>query len=298
MDEQSIDSTDSPDVATGVETPVDVPSGQTAKASNEPAPPPPFDYSGPGGRRMWLMRNEQWLIYCLPFIVFMAVGAFEPAGPTKGIFGPHEGFIKYNLYPYIYTLKIALTCLAVLWVWPGYWQFPWKVSGLSFAVGGIGGVLWIAINKAQQLIDANFLTNLGLGSLTKLGARSGFNPLDQLSDDPAWAWSFLAIRFFGLVLLVPLIEEFFLRGFLMRYFIHIDWWTVPFATVTPIALAVGTGVPMLMHPQEMIAAFVWFSLVTWLMVRTRNIWDCVIAHGVTNLMMGLWVLYSGDWWFM
>lgn len=298
MDDTLADATTPPEAAASPPDEAENQPVQQAATNNQPAPPPPFDYSGPGGRRMWLMRNEQWLIYCLPFIVFMVVGAFEPYGPTKGVFGAHEGFITYNLYPYIYTLKIVLTCLAIICVWPGYWQFPWKVSGLSFGVGAVGGVLWIAINKAQQFIEPQFLTNLGLGSLTKLGSRSGFNPLDQLQDDPTWAWAFLAIRFFGLVLVVPLIEEFFLRGFLMRYFIHIDWWTVPFATVTPIALAVGTGVPMLMHPQEMIAAFVWFSLVTWLMVRTKNIWDCVIAHAVTNLMMGLWVLYSGDWWFM
>jgi CAAX prenyl protease-like protein len=119
-----------------------------------------------------------------------------------------------------------------------------------------------------------------------------------MSDTPQLAYAFLAIRFFGLVAVVPLMEEFFLRGFLMRYFIDYDWWKVPFATVTPIALITGTAVPMLMHPQELLAAFVWFSMVTWLMVRTKNIWDCVVAHAVTNLLMGLWVLYSGDWWLM
>jgi CAAX prenyl protease-like protein len=244
------------------------------------------------------MRNEQWLIYCLPFLVFMVVGAFEPYGPTKGIFAEEHGFVTYNLYPYVYTLKIILTSLAMLWVWPGYRQFPWKVSGLAVLVGAVGAVLWVGINKGQQYVDPGFLTEWGLGSLTKLGARSGFNPLDQLRDEPAWAWMFLVIRFFGLVIVVPIIEEFFLRGFLMRYFIHIDWWTVPFATVTPVALLIGTGVPMLMHPQEMIAAFVWFSMVTWLMIRTKNIWDCVVAHAVTNLLMGLWVVFSGDWWLM
>jgi hypothetical protein len=39
----------------------------------------------------------------------------------------------------------------------------------------------------------------------------------------------------------------------------------------------------------------WFSLVTWLMTKTRNIWDCVAAHSVTNALLGAWVLYSGDW---
>jgi uncharacterized protein len=276
------------------------------------AEPPPV-FTGYGRRRRWLLRNEQWLIYCLPFLVYMLVGFFEPSGPSNGIFPKKPWiidanivpYIDYQVYPYIYTLKIALTCLAILWVWPGYLQFPWKWNkGLSIAVGVIGAVLWVAINKGQMALhlDSKVLEEWYLGSLTELGSRPGFNPLRQLSDQPSWAWTFLAIRFFGLVIVVPVIEEFFLRGFLMRYVIDIekgvDWWTLPFAMVTPLALLVGTAVPMLMHPQELVAAAVWFSMVTWLMVYTKNIWDCIVAHGVTNLLMGLWVLYSGDWWLM
>jgi CAAX protease family protein len=58
---------------------------------------------------------------------------------------------------------------------------------------------------------------------------------------------------------------------------------------------VGTAVPMLMHPGELLAAFVWFSLVTWLMTRTRNIWDCVAAHAVTNLLLGIYVVTQHQW---
>jgi membrane protease YdiL (CAAX protease family) len=60
-------------------------------------------------------------------------------------------------------------------------------------------------------------------------------------------------------------------------------------------IAVGTAVPMLMHPGELLAAFVWFSLVTWLMVRTKNIWDCVAAHAVTNLLLGIYVVTQHQW---
>jgi membrane protease YdiL (CAAX protease family) len=41
---------------------------------------------------------------------------------------------------------------------------------------------------------------------------------------------------------------------------------------------------------------VWFSLVTWLMVRTKNIWDCVAAHMITNLLLGLFVVIEGKHW--
>ena len=63
------------------------------------------------------------------------------------------------------------------------------------------------------------------------------------------------------------------------------------------ALIAGTVFPMLMHPGELFAALVWFSLVSWLMLRTRNIWDCITAHMVTNLLLGIYVMCSGQWHF-
>ncbi len=128
-----------------------------------------------------------------------------------------------------------------------------------------------------------------------LGDRPAFNPLAELADTPAWAYTFLGIRFLGLALVVPIIEEFFLRGFIMRWAVRDEWWDVPFGQVTLLAAVLGTAVPMLMHPGELVAAFVWFSLVTWLMVRTKNIWDCVAAHAVTNLLLGIYVVTQHQW---
>ena len=48
---------------------------------------------------------------------------------------------------------------------------------------------------------------------------------------------------------------------------------------------------------ELFAALVWFSLVSWLMLRTGNIWDCITAHLVTNLLLGVYVIYFGHWQF-
>jgi hypothetical protein len=68
--------------------------------------------------------------------------------------------------------------------------------------------------------------------------------------------------------------------------------------VTTTAVLVAPIYGMLTHPAELVAAAVWFSLVTWLMVKTKNIWDCVVAHGVTNLLLGIWVVITGEWYFM
>ena len=125
-------------------------------------------------------------------------------------------------------------------------------------------------------------------------ARSGFNPLVEMAAQPALAYGFLAVRLFGLVCVIAVAEE-FLCAVLDAVRDARDWWNVPFGQVNAMAVAVGTIVPMLMHPAELLAAAVWFSLVTWLMVRTRSIWDCIAAHATTNLLLGLHAIWSGDW---
>jgi CAAX prenyl protease-like protein len=183
----------------------------------------------------------------------------------------------------------------VIFVLPGYREFPFRISPLAVGVGVVGVVLWVGICRldVEHRWLQPVLEKVGLGGFIGAGDRAGFNPLEQLKSQPLWAWTFLVIRFTGLALVVPIIEEFFLRGFVMRFVMEKDWWKTPFGTVNRLAIILGTAVPMLMHPGELLAAAVWFSLVTWLMLRTKNIWDCVIAHAVTNFLLGVYVVWMG-----
>jgi len=31
------------------------------------------------------------------------------------------------------------------------------------------------------------------------------------------------------------------------------------------------------------------------MIRTRNVWDCVAAHAITNAILGIYVVAYGQW---
>lgn len=224
----------------------------------------------------------------------MLAGSFEPTpdGPEGSFLG---WTITYKAYAWVYIVKIALTLVAMALVLPGYRQFPLRISPLSVVVGVVGIVVWIGLCKLD--LEQRVLGSLGLDRLIDMGARSSYNPFEQLPLPVCW-WGFLAVRFFGLVVVVAVIEEFFLRGFLMRFVVASDWWKVPFGQVTITAVLVAPVYGILTHPAELVAAAVWFSLVTWLMIKTRNIWDCVVAHGVTNLLLGVYVVTTGEWHFM
>jgi len=241
---------------------------------------------------MGSLRTNPWVVFLLPFVVYMLVGSLEPTPSAPG--GSSLGLaIPYEAYPWVYTAKVLLTAAAIGFVLPGYWAFPLRVHPLALAVGVAGVVVWVGLCRLG--LEARLLGPLGLGRFVELGQRSGFDPFVELAAQPAWAWGFLAIRFVGLVAIVAVIEEFFLRGFLMRFVMERDWWTMPFGQATALAVVVGTVYGMLTHPAELVAAAVWFSMVTWLMLRTRNLWDCVAAHAVTNLLLGVYVVVWGQW---
>jgi CAAX prenyl protease-like protein len=243
-------------------------------------------------------RESPWFVCLLPFVVFMLLTSFEPTPPPADgseVKAPWHGVsIDYKYYPCVYAVKILATAAAMFFVWPGYRQYSRRLTWLAVVVGGVGVVLWVVLAQVQHF----FVKDSSIEWIKSLGSRSAYNPLRELRDQPALAYGFLLVRFIGLVVIVPVIEEFFLRGFLMRFVQADKWWDVPFGKVTPLAIAVGTGVPMLMHPGELVAALVWFSMVTWLMLRTRSIWDCILAHAITNLLLGLYVVNSGEWWLM
>ena len=261
-----------------------------------------------------LMTRHPWIPLVLPLAVFMLVGSLEPTPSPERLdpatadawdleFGRDRGFwatlIPYSAYPWIYTLKIIATCLAIALVWPVYRTFPCRLSWLSVVVGVVGVVAWIGLCHLQ--LERRLLTPLGLDAWLGLGQRSAFNPLEHLNTSLWQAYAFLAVRLIGLAVIVPIIEEFFLRGFVMRFAMADatePWWKIPIGNIDRTSLVVGSLIPMLMHPGELLAALVWFNMVTWLMVKTRSIWNCVIAHAVTNLLLGIYVVAWDQWQLM
>ncbi len=251
------------------------------------------------GEGRWLDSNNTWT-YLLPMLVFAIFGQFEPTPDGPGLFG-----VTYDYYPAVYAIKLVAVAVA-LWFCRAAWG-QWPISGpegrgispLAIILGVVGVLLWIgcsALNLEAKLIDlvgGPDSPAMGPLGLIGFGERASFNPLEQI-EDPSSRYAFVFVRMLGLSLFVPLFEELMLRGWMMRMLVSPNLWLVPFGRVTTAAVIAGTAFPLLTHPEKL-AALVWFSLITWLMVRTKNFWDCVVAHAVTNFLLGAYVLWAGTW---
>lgn len=224
------------------------------------------------------------LAFVLPFVVYMLIASRYPNA---------EDFEDSEV-AWRYTWMVAAQVLIAIG-WLVYFRkiyvkhFPLRVSPLSVLVGLVGVALWIAICQLQ--IEQSLLRMVGLENWA---ARPSFNPYESLPDEAARNL-FLILRFTLLAMIVPIVEELFLRGWLVRWVHDPNWEQVSFGRLSRMALLTPSLYGVLTHPNEAIAAFVWFGLVTWLMVRTGNLWDCVVAHAVTNLLLGIYVIQYSAW---
>lgn len=104
----------------------------------------------------------------------------------------------------------------------------------------------------------------------------------------------LTIRFIGATLLVPLAEELFWRSFLLRHLQGGDFRTVPLArfhAASFIAVTILFGLEHHLIVAGMVAGAA-YNLVA---LRTGSVMCCVVAHAVTNGLLGLWVVATDAW---
>lgn len=214
-----------------------------------------------------------WPVCVAPLVVLLGAGFLEQAGLPGG-------------YPVAYGLRVAATCLVLAWCWPAIRAWVGRPSWWPPFLG-LGLVIPWGVLAAWQR-EAGW---------APVSGRAAYDPFAALGTGPA-AWAFLAVRGLGLVVVVPLAEELFLRGFLLRYVERERFWEVPFGTITPIVAATCAGYAALTHPAEAVAAVGWFAIVSGVAAATRRPIDCILCHAATNLALGLFVLGSGAWWLL
>ncbi len=183
---------------------------------------------------------------------------------------------------WLYPFKIALI-VGLLWFWRReYVELAWPPKGsarnwiIAIAVGIAVFVAWI---------------NLGAGWMMVAATASGYQPL---GPDGQMAWGLIAIRLAGAALVVPVMEELFWRSFLLRWLVRPDFLQVNPASVGLKAFAI-TAVLFAVEHNLWLAGLVAGIAYNALYVRSRTIWSPILAHGVTNAILGVWVIATGHW---
>lgn len=218
-----------------------------------------------------MTNKPNWLPYAAPMVLFLVLTTLE-------------GYLPRSSYTVVYCIKAVLVLIALIAcsrVWKGELRGDGKAVAIGTVAGLLGLGLWLALEHIQPA---------GLA----LGKRTAYNPFVAISD-PTLRIVFLAVRFFGLALLVPVMEEVFWRSFLLRFVTDQDRWKeLPIGQFSLLAFGVVAGLFAAAHP-EWLAALGYAALMAGLLRYTKSLLACTVAHGVTNAALGVYVLMTGNW---
>lgn len=213
---------------------------------------------------------REWIPYVAPMALFLAL-TFA------------EGKVPEAQYPAFYALKAVVVTVALALCarrWRGEIRPEPRVLLPALAVGLLVFAEWVWLDK--------------LIPYPHFGTRTAYDPFEKIAD-PTLRAGFLAVRLYGLAVMVPLMEEVFWRSWLLRFVTDQEKWpALPVGAFSTVALVVMSGMFAAAHPEWLVAAVcaVAYAL---LLRRTRSLFAVIVAHAVTNLTLGVYVLLTGDW---
>jgi CAAX prenyl protease-like protein len=215
-------------------------------------------------------RRSATLAYVAPFVAFVLVMAVEQA------LLPHSQIL--------YPLRFLIVAAVLLFFSRPYLRLRPKQPLASIAIGVAVFLLWIAPDQIFGYRQSWLFHNAITGSA-----------LTTIPADMQASFLFLALRIFGSVALVPIIEELFWRGWLMRWLINPHFEKVPLGTYAPAAFWIVAVLFASEHGPYWDVGLIAGVVFNWWMVRTKSLADCILAHAVTNAILAAHVMTSGQW---
>lgn len=228
-------------------------------------------------------RHLPVISHVLPFVVWLALmfGLRYVGEPGAWKYGVRTGLcilLLLALRPWRYYRR------------PQWRDIPWGIAGgLAVLLAWVGPELgWAGDGPFIQELYLRF----GIMPLGRVPASAE----TSIYDPQIAGWWLALVRLGGSAFIIAAIEEFFWRGFLYRWLIERDFLGISLGEWDIEAFLIMVVLFGLEH-NRWLAGVVAGAVYGALMIRTRSIWSACIAHVVTNLLLGIYVLSAGAYGF-
>jgi uncharacterized protein len=219
-----------------------------------------------------LVSRSQAVPYAAPFVIFLALIGLSHLWPMPA------------LADEIFRLAVMLGVLFLV-ARPVLRGLRILSPGVSVLVGVAIFFLWIAPDLLFPQYRHFFLfDNSVVGS-----AKS------SLSDAARHDVPVLFLRTLRAVAIVPVIEELFWRGWLMRWVIHNDFERVPLGTYSTLSFWAVALLFASEHGPYWDVGLMAGIIFNWWMIRTKSLGDLILAHAVANACLSGYVIAAGKW---
>lgn len=212
------------------------------------------------------------LPYVAPFAVFMVLLAMERPVPAAA--------------QVLYPARMVVVSAVILLLSRGVLDFRVKNFWGSTLLGLAVFAIWVGPDMLwphyrEFWLFSNPVTGHPQSSAPP-GARSSLG--------------FILFRTVGCVVLVPLLEELFWRGWLARWMIDSeDFRRAPLGAYTAASFWIGSLLFASEHGPFWDVGLIAGVSYNWWMCRTRSLGDCILLHAVTNGALSAYVLVTGQW---
>ncbi len=217
------------------------------------------------------MRSHPAIPYVAPFAAFMVFIALKGVLPLGGLAGQIAWIA-------VVAAVLALFSRSLL-------DFRLRAPLGTLALGTIVFAIWIAPDALIPGYRAHWLfQNSITGTLTS-----------SLSAELRENIAILVLRSVRAILIVPIVEELFWRGWLMRWLINPDFEKVQLGAYTPLAFWATAVLFASEHGPFWEVGLIAGAAYNWWMMRTRSLGDCIVAHALTNGLLCAYVVATGKW---
>lgn len=219
------------------------------------------------------MINRAAWARIVPFLLFLA---FIALGDLL-----ERQHVSLQALRWLYPLQFLTVAASLALYWRHYtelhqWDVRWRDVLAAIVVGVLVFIVWIHLT-------ASWMT---------FGTPRGYNP----SDGAGINLTLLVFRLAGAALLVPIMEELFWRSFLLRWIDRTDFLLLDPRAVSLRALVISIVLFGVEH-QLWFAGIVAGIAYSALYVRCRTLWISILAHAVTNGLLGCWIVATHRWEF-
>ncbi len=215
--------------------------------------------------------NRDALPFVVPFVVLVALI-------------PASGFLGLPMRLEL-LVRLALPALALAYYWRRLPSFRVQRPIGSVLVGLAVFVVWVAPDllipgwREHWLLQNPLFGRLGVS----MPPESLGSPLDLL------------LRVLRATTVVALAEEIFWRGWLMRWLVRDDFRTVPLGFYQAKAFWLTAIFFGLEHGPYWEVGLAAGLIYNWWAIRCRSLGDLILAHGLTNAALALFVILTRRW---
>ena len=214
----------------------------------------------------------------------------SPAAPYIVPFVAFIAYLALRQQVVLPDLLEQVLCLAVMGAILAFFSRPaldFRIRKPIFtvAVGILVFCLWVAPEHFFPSYRSHWLFSNSIVGRPEGGLG------EAARQDPLVLW----LRAARAALIVPMLEELFWRGWLMRWIVNPEFLQVPLGTYAPKAFWIVALLFASEHGSYWevgLGAGIVYN--AW-MVRTKSLGDLILAHGVTNAALSAYVVMTGRW---